>query len=214
MVLRVRPERGEIRLTVPSRARSEDAQAFLDEKTPWIEAQLAKANAITPVEFGALIPFRGEPHQIALGKGKPGIAWTEAGSHGHASSLFIKGDHRTVARRLERFFKREARRDLETAVVHYADVLDVRPARITLRDTRSRWGSCSTTGNLSFSWRLIMAPPFVLDYVAAHEVAHLREMNHGPRFWAHVADVCSEMDKAKHWLKKDGASLQRIVFEA
>ena len=212
MVLRVRPERGEIRLTIPLRARPDDAQAFLDEKTLWIEAQLANATATISVEIGGLVPLRGEPHRIVLGKGSPGIAWTEPGSHDAPPSLVIKGDQNTVARRVERFFKREAREDLEKAVAHYAGLLAVRPARINLRDTRSRWGSCSTSGNLSFSWRLIMAPPFVLDYVAAHEVAHLREMNHGPRFWAHVADICPEMEKAKRWLKKDGASLQRIIF--
>ena len=89
--------------------------------------------------------------------------------------------------------------------------LGVKPARITVRDTASRWGSCSAARSLSFSWRLILAPDFVLDYVVAHEVAHLREMNHGPRFWAHVRSLVPDIETPQDWLKVHGRGLQRYI---
>ena len=93
------------------------------------------------------------------------------------------------------------------AVQHHAAALGVRARRITLRDQKSRWGSCTSDGNLSFSWRLVLAPPIVLDYVAAHEVAHLSEMNHGPRFWRLVEDVCPRFREAEQWLRTEGKAL-------
>src|SRR5204863_4110369 len=97
----------------------------------------------------------------------------------------------------------------EMRVLHHAGKLGVKPSRITVRDTASRWGSCSSARSLSFSWRLILAPDFVLDYVVAHEVAHLKEMNHSPRFWAHVKSLVGDMDAPQDWLKVNGRELQR-----
>ncbi|MEM1307131.1 MAG: M48 family metallopeptidase, partial [Pseudomonadota bacterium] len=102
-----------------------------------------------------------------------------------------------------------ARRDIEAAVALHADRLMLTPNRITIRDQVSRWGSCSSNGNLSFSWRLILAPSRILDYVAAHEVAHLEEMNHGPQFWALVRRSCPGTDEAKAWLDRYGIELHR-----
>ena len=107
------------------------------------------------------------------------------------------------------FSRREARKRLEAQVLDHAARLGVKPSRITVRDTLSRWGSCSSARALSFSWRLIMAPEFVLDYVVAHEVAHLCEMNHSPRFWAHVRSLAPNMEAAQAWLKVNGRDLQR-----
>src|SRR5690606_2528149 len=104
--------------------------------------------------------------------------------------------------------------DLDAAVLRHAGNLGLRPKRIAVRDQTSRWGSCSTTGLLSFSWRLILAPPLVLDYVAAHEVAHLAEMNHGPRFWALVKKSMPRMEEAKEWLRVYGMDLHRFGPEA
>ena len=100
--------------------------------------------------------------------------------------------------------------DVHSAVARHADALRVRPTKITLRDTRSRWGSCSSTGGLNFSWRLILAPTYVLDYLAAHEVAHLREMNHSPRFWKLVEKLCPRTAEAELWLKRHGPGLHRF----
>jgi predicted metal-dependent hydrolase len=95
----------------------------------------------------------------------------------------------------------------------HANRLDLTPARVFVRDQTTRWGSCSTSGALSFSWRLVLAPPFVLDYLAAHEVAHLAHMNHGPRFWAFVERTMPRHDEARVWLRKHGASLHRYGAE-
>ncbi|HEY6670114.1 MAG TPA: M48 family metallopeptidase, partial [Methyloceanibacter sp.] len=99
--------------------------------------------------------------------------------------------------------------DLKTRVAVHAKRLDLTPKRLYVRDQTTRWGSCSTSGALSFSWRLVLAPPFVLDYLAAHEVAHLGHMNHGPRFWALVERSMPRHEEARSWLKKHGASLHR-----
>jgi predicted metal-dependent hydrolase len=111
--------------------------------------------------------------------------------------------------RVRDFLTREARRDLAEAIERYAPRLSQRPTRMTLRDTRSRWGSCTARGELNFSWRLILAPPMVLDYLVAHEMAHLREMNHSPRFWALLGDLCPNVEAAEAWLKRNGSSLHR-----
>jgi len=114
-----------------------------------------------------------------------------------------------IDRRIGDFLRREAKRDLEIASRHFATELGVEIKRVAVRDQASRWGSCSTTGMLSFSWRLILAPSMVLNYLAAHEVAHLVEMNHSARFWRLVQRVCPYHDRAKSWLDVHGTDLHR-----
>jgi hypothetical protein len=118
-----------------------------------------------------------------------------------------------MPRRVADFLKREAHRDIEAAVARHARSIGVKPKRIAVRDTVSRWGSCSATGGLSFSWRLILAPPFVLDYLAAHEVAHLVHLNHSPKFWSLLRRACPETNRAEAWLKAHGANLHRYGAE-
>ena len=112
-------------------------------------------------------------------------------------------------RRVSDFFKREARRDLEAAVARHTVALGLPARGVGLRDPVSRWGSCSATGSLNFSWRLVMAPPFVLDYLAAHEVAHLVHLDHSPRFWALTRSLSSDVDRAEAWLTRQGAQLHK-----
>ncbi len=121
----------------------------------------------------------------------------------------VPGDSATASRRLRDWLFTQARRDLEISVALHAGKLGVKASRIAVRDQTSRWGSCSTTGVLSFSWRLVLAPNHVLDYVAAHEVAHLAEMNHGPRFWALVRQTSPNFAQAKTWLQVYGPDLHR-----
>jgi hypothetical protein len=116
-------------------------------------------------------------------------------------------------RRLADWLKTEVKKDLTERVQHHADNLGCSPKRVSVRDQSTRWGSCSTTGTLSFSWRLIFAPAHVLDYVTAHEVAHLREMNHGPKFWRLVKQTMPRMHEARCWLKRWGAELHRFRAE-
>jgi predicted metal-dependent hydrolase len=114
-------------------------------------------------------------------------------------------------RRLTDWLKQEAEKDLRPASQAYAEKMQTRFNKLTVRDQKSRWGSCTADGALSYSWRLILAPPFVLDYVAAHEVAHLKEMNHGPRFWRLVLTHCTRTREAKQWLKTRGHELHHGI---
>ncbi len=126
-----------------------------------------------------------------------------------AREIWVSGRAEHAPRRLIDFLKAEARKLFEIRALEFGAHLGVAPARIAVRDTASRWGSCSSARSLSFSWRLILAPDFVLDYVVAHEVAHLREMNHGPRFWAHVKTLVGEPGPPQRWLRTNGRDLQR-----
>ena len=161
-----------------------------------------------PFAHGIVIPLRGVKHRIEHRRGARGTVWSELGPGG-TPLLCVAGDGPHVGRRVADYLKREAKRDLEAATRSYAQKLGVTLRRVSVRDQSSRWGSCSTTGVLSYSWRLILAPPFVLDYLAAHEVAHLVEMNHSPRFWRTVLRLCPDTRRAKVWLDTNGAGLHR-----
>lgn len=128
--------------------------------------------------------------------------------------ICVSGEERHGPRRLADWLRGEAKADLVRRVDHYAGILGCAPKRISVRDQSTRWGSCSTSGTLCFSWRLIFAPSFVLDYVAAHEVAHLREMNHSQRFWRLVRQAMPDMQRARVWLKQNGAELHRFGANA
>jgi hypothetical protein len=154
------------------------------------------------------VPVRGLAHRIEHRRVARGTVWGELSPDG-TRLLCVAGEAPHVGRRITDHFKREVKRDLEAACRRYADELGVRVRRVSIRDQASRWGSCSSNGVLSFSWRLILAPPFVLDYLAAHEVAHLVEMNHSPRFWRTVLSVCPDTRRAKAWLDAHGAELHR-----
>ena len=127
-----------------------------------------------------------------------------------AVAACVAGERPHVPRRVADFLIREARKDIEAAVARHAKTIGVKPQRIAIRDTVSRWGSCSSAGRLSFSWRLILAPSFVLDYLAAHEVAHLVHLNHSPKYWSLLRRACPETNRAEAWLKTHGASLHRF----
>jgi predicted metal-dependent hydrolase len=142
-----------------------------------------------------------------------GGVWADDG--GEAPVLRVSGRSEHAPRRVEDFLKKQARVSVSRRVAQHAAALDVKVGRITIRDASSRWGSCSTSGAMSFSWRLILAPLFVLNYVAAHEVAHLREMNHSRRFWRLVDQLVGreEADEAQVWLRKNGAELHRYMAQ-
>src|SRR6202040_3456253 len=161
---------------------------------------------------GTVVPLRGLAHRIVHRAGERGTVWTETRDSGERI-LCVAGGSEHIERRVHDYLKREARKDLHKAVSAYAQALGVRVKRLSIRDQSSRWGSCTSAGSLSFSWRLILAPPYVLDYLAAHEVAHLVEMNHSARFWRVVARVCSHVDRAKTWLDTCGNDLHRFGIE-
>jgi predicted metal-dependent hydrolase len=138
--------------------------------------------------------------------------WTETRDSGERI-LCVAGEPAHIERRVLDYLKREVRNDLQKAAQSYAQALGVKVKRLSIRDQSSRWGSCTSAGSLSFSWRLILAPPYVLDYLAAHEVAHLVEMNHSARFWRVVARACSHVERAKTWLDTHGNDLHRYGIQ-
>jgi predicted metal-dependent hydrolase len=206
--LRIHAARREVILTMPPRGSVRDAEAFAQKHGGWIAARLTRLPQAVPFAHGTVLPIRDEPHRIVHRRGERGTAWCEA-QEGKQRLLCVAGEAPHVARRVSDFLRREVRRDLELASRGYAETLGVTVKRIVVRDQSSRWGSCSTTGMLSYSWRLIFAPPFVLDYLAAHEVAHLVEMNHSPRFWRIVERLCPHVRRAKAWLDAHGTDLHR-----
>lgn len=206
MIVKVNPATGEISVTAPSKRGLAHALDFARGEKDWIAGQLAKAPGPVLMAPGAEVPFRGKLHEIRSQQARgPAPVWREAGV------IWVSGDAAHAPRRVVDFLKSEARKEFETRALFHAGRLGVKPSRITVRDTASRWGSCSSARSLSFSWRLILAPDFVLDYVVAHEVAHLREMNHSPRFWAHVKSLIADKSVAQTWLHANGRELQRYT---
>ncbi|MGE0565457.1 MAG: M48 family metallopeptidase [Pseudolabrys sp.] len=205
--LRINAATREVLLTLPPRGNLRDAQAFAEKHGGWIASRLERIPEPVAFADGTVIPLRGEPHRIVHRHGARGTVWVEI--VGGERLLCVAGDAPHLARRVHDFLKREARRDLAAASARAAEALGVAIARIAIRDQVSRWGSCSATGVLSYSWRLILAPPHVLEYLAAHEVAHLVEMNHSRRFWRLVERICPVFVRAKHWLDAHGSDLHR-----
>jgi len=207
--LRIQAATREVILTMPPRGSLREAKEFAQKHGGWIAARLHRLPESAPFHCGAVIPLRGEHHRIEHRPGVRGTVWTELSDTGERL-LCVAGDLPHVDRRVTDFLHREAHRALDAASRAAAEKLGVTVKRISVRDQSSRWGSCSTTGVLSYSWRLIFAPPFVLDYLAVHEVAHLIEMNHSPRFWRLVNGVCSDANRAKLWLDIHGTDLHRF----
>jgi len=213
MTLRVSRTRRSVVVTLPMSCDLQQAGRFLSSHIDWVRERLVAVPEPQPFRDGGLIPLRGEPHRIRFEGPVRGPAVRVAAATACATDrhplILVRGHLDHAPRRLAAWLTCEARRDLEARVAFHAGRLAVRYGRLTVRDQSSRWGSCSSNGNLSFSWRLIMAPTLVLDYVAAHEVAHLREMNHGRRFWALVAQTMPAMAEARRWLDVYGLDLHR-----
>jgi hypothetical protein len=210
--LRIHPTDREAILTMPPRGTIAEAKEFAHLHGGWIAARLGRLPKAAPFQPGTTVPLRGVPHRLVHRSGERGTVWTETRDSGE-KILCVAGGVEHMDRRVHDFLKREARKELQKAAQFYAGELGVRVKRISIRDQSSRWGSCTSAGSLSFSWRLILAPPFVLDYLAAHEVAHLVEMNHSARFWRVVGKVCSSVARAKNWLDTHGNDLHRYGIE-
>lgn len=204
--LRVSGLDGKVSLTVPRYSNMREAQDFLIQKEEWIRKHLARQPEVGPVQIGTLLPVEGIQRQIVEHDGKR-VAL-------HPEAVLVPRGADKAATRLRAFLKTLARDRLADAAQRYSDQLGRSFGRISIRDTRSRWGSCSSEGNLMFSWRLILAPPAALDYVAAHEVAHLAIMDHSPRFWAQVEELMPDYAAPRAWLRREGAGLHRFRFEA
>ncbi|MBS0548515.1 MAG: M48 family metallopeptidase [Proteobacteria bacterium] len=200
--LRVDPARRRIVLTAPLRMARGTAVGFAQQQAGWIAARLKRLPALRPFVDGADVPLFGVPHRVRHRADARGTVWLENGE------IHVAGRPEHLPRRLRDWLTAEIRRRLVSLVEAKAARVERAAKRVTVRDTRSRWGSCAPDGALSFSWRLVFAPPEVIDYLVAHEVAHLVHMNHGPRFWALAERLCDgPMAPPQAWLKANGETL-------
>jgi predicted metal-dependent hydrolase len=205
--VRIDPTRREAIATAPSKRHLKHAAQFAAERAGWIAHELARLPQGVLLAPGACIPLRGRTHLLVCEHGRA----TPRVEPGDPPRLIVQApDAALFESRLVRFLKDEARRDLIDRAATHAVALGVKPLRLQVKELRSRWGSCSTDGVLAFSWRLILAPPYVLDYLAAHEVAHLREMNHSRRFWAHVRRCLPDFERGRQWLHEHGCALHAV----
>jgi predicted metal-dependent hydrolase len=205
--VRIDPTRREAIATAPSKRHLKHAAQFAAERAGWIVRELARLPKSVSLTPGSFVSYRGVEHELVWERGRaPARIEPDL-----IPRLVVPApDLALFESRLLRFFKDQAREELIDRVATHAVALGVRPVRIQVKELRSRWGSCSVDGVLSFSWRLILAPPFVLDYLAAHEVAHLREMNHSRRFWAHVKTCMPDFERGRQWLHEHGCALHAV----
>ena len=204
IALRIDPVAGEPVLTLPRPSDLERGLDFLDRQSAWLARQLAALPPGQPFVDGAELPYRGQPHRLrhAPGlKGRPRIVNGE---------ILVGGAAEHLARRTREGLSREARDYIAPHAQVLAQRIGQRIAGISIRDQRTRWGSCGVNARLNFSWRLVLAPPQALDYVVAHEVAHLAHHDHSDRFWALVARLHPDYEADRAWLRQHGPALQRI----
>lgn len=204
MTLRISQLDGRVTLTLPPRVSEREAMAFVREKHDWICKHLDARPDEVLVQLGAVLPVEGADRTVVAGTGRAVRLEPDA--------LVVPGAPNAVPRRALGFLKARARDRLASASDLYAARLGRPYSGLSIRDTRSRWGSCSSAGRLMYSWRLILAPPAVLDYVAAHEVAHLAQMNHSPAFWAEVERIHGPYAPLRAWLRTEGNALHRYRF--
>jgi len=211
LTLRIDADGQGLRVTVPPGVAAREVDRFLDRHAGWLAEKLAKVPDRPQVRPGIRIPVRGKPHLIVHQPGTRGTVTLSEGEDGPV--MIVHGDRKHLGRRVADFLKREAKREIEPLVERHSAAVGRKAKAIRFRDTSSRWGSCTSDGALSFSWRIAMAPRPVIDYLVAHEVAHLKEMNHGPKFWKLCKDLCPDTERCRDWLKRNGGALQAIGFE-
>ncbi len=204
--LRVSRLDGSVRLTLPHGVSQREAVHFIQTKSDWIAQHVAAIPTRAPIEIGTTLPLLGQPVPIVAGAKGP-ARWS-----GH--DIEVPPHPVTLGPKVMALIKTMARTHFTQETRTFADRLGLRVGQIRIRDTRSRWGSCTSKGDLMFSWRLMMAPPAVGSYVAAHEVAHLRHMDHSKRFWALVAELMPDYAVHRAWLKANGAELLAWDFSA
>lgn len=202
--LRISRLDGRVTLTLPRRAAAAEGIAFLRSKEAWLRGHLGDMRPATRVALGQPVLFRGVQTPVVAGTGKRARIATDR--------IEVMATA-PAAPQVKALMRHAARDALAAASDIYARQLGQTYNRLSIRDTRSRWGSCSSQGTLMYSWRLIMAPPAVLEYVAAHEVAHLVEMNHQPSFWAVVERLCPDYAQHRQWLRNEGDHLHRVIFD-
>ncbi len=206
-ILRIPPDDPTPVITVPARGNLKTAQDFANRQVNWLKQKLDSRPDTTKFEEGARIPVRGVLHTLRSSCKLRGLAKVDFDEKTNEPLLLFPGEIQSFHRKTKDFLCKLAKDDLEVHVLHFTKQVGRNFHSITLRDTRSRWGSCSHDGKLSFSWRLAMAPPDILEYVAAHEVAHLVKLDHSPEFWRVCEQLAPHTKQAQCWLKEHGSQL-------
>ena len=204
ITLRVSGIDNRVTMTLPKGVSEREAMAFATQKEAWIRSHLAQHTGPERIGIGSQVPVQGQMMEIVPGQGRKVVAGGD--------TLQVPGAPEQAGARVLGYLKTRARNRCSEAADHYGALLGRRHTGLSIRDTRSRWGSCTSQGRLMLSWRLILAPPQVLDYVVAHEVAHLAEMNHSPAFWDIVAQIYGPHKDMRTWLRDHGARLHRYRF--
>ena len=212
LTLRIEPGGRALRMSVPVGISEQEIDRFLHRHHGWLATRLSKLPKPSGLSDGGQVSIRGIPHRIVRTGKVRGV--TETCEIDGEAVLMVGGAPEHLGRRISDYLKKLARSDLEEAVARHTETLGKPATGLRVKDTRSRWGSCTSDGKLSFSWRIAMAPEHVIDYLAAHEVAHLAEMNHGPKFWSLCKQLCPDTDRAKTWLKRNGSALHAVDFSA
>lgn len=205
MILKIDHTTGEVHVTAPTKKSMKEALGFAAKEEKWIRAKLEQLPERQGFHDGAVIPFCGIPTTLYHDPERRRGVWHNA----EEGTIGVSGDAEFIARRVNDWLRREARHALVDAVSGWTRRLDLALPKVSIRDTSSRWGSCSSSGALSFSWRLILAPPQVLAYVAAHETAHLRHLNHSKAFWKLVESLDPDYKASEVWMKKNAVDLFR-----
>lgn len=190
-------------LVLPRRCSLAEGREFAESRRDWLKSQLAALPARVPFADGVVLPYLGSTLRVRHEPDRRGRVVRQG------DEVIVPAPAELVARRLEAWLKREARREINWRAHAAAERVGRKVKRISVRDPRSQWGSCSSKGALSFSWRLVFAPRWVIDYVVVHETAHLRELNHSPKFWRLVNELCAESDAARAWLNENAVTLHR-----
>lgn len=195
-------------ITMPPRTNQKEAINFATRHLEWLEKQRKNAPERIYLYPDFTIPYKGKKRQIThYPDEKADVTITD-------DNIYVGGPTAGVSVRLENYLKKQARDAISPLADSMAAKLKMSFKRIQIRDTKSRWGSCSSTGTLSFSWRLIMTPPEILEYVVAHEISHLVEMNHSPAFWRTVDLLVSDAQASRKWLRSEGNQLMLILSHA
>lgn len=215
LTLRIEAGGKGVRATIPPKTSEEEVLNFVERYKGWIENRISRLpppQEAPMLRAGAAIPILGFPYEIIHQEGRGNVTIIQNDS-GKGGKIIIYGDSRHLPRHISEALKKQAARIIGPLVEKHSQTVGRKPVSIRYKDTRSRWGSCSADGHLSFSWRIVMAPLGVIDYLVAHETSHLIEMNHGPKFWALCEKLCPRTKEYKAWLKRNGQALHAIDFK-
>lgn len=215
LTLRIETGGKGVRVTVPPTTPETEVTNFIERYRGWIESRISRfpPPQDTPMlKPGAAIPILGHPYRIIHQEGRGNVTIIPD-DDGNGGKIIVYGDSRYLPRHIREALKKQAALIIAPLVKKHCAVVGRTPVSIRYKDTKSRWGSCSADGHLSFSWRIVMAPIGVIDYLVAHETAHLIEMNHSSKFWSLCEKLCPRTKEYRAWLKRNGQTLHAIDFE-